>query len=164
MDCSYYRAFYGCMCGNKRIKLNELNQIQSSGTDKIYLDTRVNKKDADGLALCTAKSSPTMELTLNYKQGPDSIYRCRLISIGNPSLEIRRSLDRLISTMGFAALVRWHFILNQGPGPCLQWGRLLTGDEIFWLWGLTPCLLMPWPLEVPGHQQAWYQQYRIGNM
>ena len=32
-------------------------------------------------------------------------------------MEIRRSYDRLISTMEFPMLVRWHlYILNQGPG------------------------------------------------
>ena len=34
-------------------------------------------------------------------QGADSIKRCHLASIGNPIVEIRRSYDRLISTMGF---------------------------------------------------------------
>ena len=33
-------------------------------------------------------------------QGPDSIQRCHLTSIGNHIVEIRLSLDRLISTMG----------------------------------------------------------------
>ena len=31
-------------------------------------------------------------------------------------MEIRRSGDRLISTMGLPILVRWHLILNQAPG------------------------------------------------
>ena len=40
----------------------------------------------------------------------DSIYRCHLTSIGNLIVEIRRSCDRLISTMGFPMLVRRHFL------------------------------------------------------
>ena len=36
-------------------------------------------------------------------------------------------------------------------------------DGIFWLWGTIPCLLMPWLLKLPEHQQAWYCQYMIGN-
>ena len=36
----------------------------------------------------------------------DSIKRCHLTSIGNPIVEIRRSYDHLISTMGFPILVR----------------------------------------------------------
>ena len=45
----------------------------------------------------------------------DSIKRCHLPSIGNPILEIRRSYDRLISTMGFLILVRWHLYIESGP-------------------------------------------------
>ena len=50
--------------------------------------------------------------------GADSITRCHLTSIGNPIVEIRRSYDRLISTMGFPILVRWHLVIESGPrGP-----------------------------------------------
>ena len=48
-------------------------------------------------------------------QGPDSIKRCRLTSIGNPIVEIRRSQDRLTSTMGFLILVRCHLYIESGP-------------------------------------------------
>ena len=48
-------------------------------------------------------------------QGPDSIQSCRLISIGNPTVEIRRSSDRLISTVGFPILVRWHLYIESPP-------------------------------------------------
>ena len=30
-------------------------------------------------------------------------------------MEIRRSYDRLISTMGFPILVRWHLYIESGP-------------------------------------------------
>ena len=40
--------------------------------------------------------------------GVESILRCHLTSIGNPIVEIRRSYDRLISTMVFPLPVRWH--------------------------------------------------------
>ena len=40
--------------------------------------------------------------------------RC-LTSIGIPILEIRQSYDRLISTMGFSILVRWHLYIESGP-------------------------------------------------
>ena len=49
------------------------------------------------------------------RQGPDSIKRCHLTSIGNPIVEIRRSYDRLISTMGFPILVRRHLYIESGP-------------------------------------------------
>ena len=41
--------------------------------------------------------------------------RYHLTSIGNPIVEIRRSYDRLISTMGFPILVRWHLYIESGP-------------------------------------------------
>ena len=47
--------------------------------------------------------------------GPDSILRCQLTSIGNAIVEIRRSWDRLISTMAFPILVRWHIYIESGP-------------------------------------------------
>ena len=37
-------------------------------------------------------------------------------------------------------------------------------NGIFWLIWSIPCLLMPWLLKSPGHQQEWYWQYRTGNM
>ena len=38
-----------------------------------------------------------------------------VMSIGNPIAEIRRSYDRLISTMGFPILVRWNLYIESGP-------------------------------------------------
>ena len=52
---------------------------------------------------------------MNNRQGADSILRCHLTSIGNPIVEIRRSYDRLISTMGFPILVRRHLYIEWGP-------------------------------------------------
>ena len=56
-------------------------------------------------------------LILPDNLGPDSIQRCHLTSIGNPILEIRRSYDRLISTMGFLILVRRHLNIESAPDP-----------------------------------------------
>ena len=39
-----------------------------------------------------------------------------ITSIGNPIMEIRRSYDRLISTIGFPILVRRHFYIESTPG------------------------------------------------
>ena len=50
---------------------------------------------------------------------PDSIKRCHLTSIGNPIVEIKWSYDRLISTMGFPILVRWHLHIESAPW-CLK--------------------------------------------
>ena len=37
-------------------------------------------------------------------------------------------------------------------------------DRIFHSFGKIPCLLMPWFLKSSENQQAWYWQYKIGNM
>ena len=47
--------------------------------------------------------------------GADSIWRCRLISIGIPIVEIRRPYDHLISTMGIPIPGRWHLYIESGP-------------------------------------------------
>ena len=39
-----------------------------------------------------------------------------------------------------------------------------AGDGIFRLWVSLPCLLMPWLLKSPGHQQKWYLHYGTGNI
>ena len=52
---------------------------------------------------------------VNRNQGVDSIQRYHLTGIGNPIEEIRRSYDRLISTMIFPTLVRWHLYIESGP-------------------------------------------------
>ena len=56
-----------------------------------------------------------LHLVVFWHQGPDSILRWHLTSIANPIVEIRRSYDRLISTMGFPILVRWHLYIETGP-------------------------------------------------
>ena len=70
----------------------------------------------------------------NRDLGVDSIKRCHLSSIGNPIVEIRRSYDRLISTMGFPILVRWHHFIESGPRgiyPCIAVGpdKFLKGPR-----------------------------------
>ena len=47
--------------------------------------------------------------------GVDSIKRCHLTSIENPTVEIRQSYNCLISTMGFPVLVRQHLCPASGP-------------------------------------------------
>ena len=39
-----------------------------------------------------------------------------------------------------------------------------AGDGIFRFGASIPCLLIPWLLKFSKHQQAWYCQYRMGNM
>ena len=59
--------------------------------------------------------TPYIDLDNLQNLGPDSILRWHLTSIRNPIVEIRRSYDRLISTMGFPILVRWHLYIESGP-------------------------------------------------
>ena len=47
----------------------------------------------------------------NRVLGPDSIKRYHLANIGNPIVKIKRSYDRLTSTMGFPILVRWRLYI-----------------------------------------------------
>ena len=68
--------------------------------------------------------------------GADSIKRYHLTSIGNPIVEIRRSYDRLISTMGFPILVRWHLYIESevgiSPASLLMAGSSTHYDVIKW--------------------------------
>ena len=59
-------------------------------------------------------------------QEADSIWKCHLTSIGNPAVEIRRSYDRLISTMGFPILLGWHLHIESSHWrrPALKWIKL----------------------------------------
>ena len=75
--------------------------------------------------------------------GVGSIQRCYLTSIGNPIVEIRQSYDRLISTMGFPTLIRWHIYIEPGP--------MLSGSGIYqaltsWIGPLV--LSCDWPTAV----------------
>ena len=70
--------------------------------------------------------------TSSCSQGADSIKRYHLTSIWNPIVEIRRSYDRLISTMGFPILVRWHFYIESGPKSKQLIYR--SGSRRFYLW------------------------------
>ena len=67
---------------------------------------------------------------VNLELGADSIKRCHLTSIGNPIVEIRRSYDRLISTMRFPILVRWLLYIESGPLVTLKHPYLLVSKWI----------------------------------
>ena len=61
----------------------------------------------------TWSSFPGAWGSIRYQcQGPDSVQRCHLNSIGFFILEIRQSLDHLISTMEIPILVRWHLYIE----------------------------------------------------
>ena len=52
---------------------------------------------------------------VDYSSNTSLFTRRYLTSIGNPIVEIRRSSDRHISTMGFPILVRLHLYIEAGP-------------------------------------------------
>ena len=99
------------------------------------------------MALCSTGDMPLPKQmlvkiydTIWHHLGPDSIKRWHLTSIGNPIVETRRSYDRLISTMGFPILVRWHLYIESGPRPqwiynifvteqCVSYHTVATTDE-----------------------------------
>ena len=62
--------------------------------------------------------------------GADSLKRYHLTTIGNPIVEIRRSYDRLISTMGFPILTRWHLYIESGPWCVIVTSRCITFSNI----------------------------------
>ena len=85
--------------------------------------------------------------------GPDSIKRCRLTRIGNLIVEIRWSKDRLISTMGFPILVRWHLYIESRPwslGPGAEAWKF--NRTPFWNVTLGPVLEIPTGPLVRGRQ------------
>ena len=90
-------------------------------------------------AVCREPNEGRQKVSKNYiyryvsNQGPDSIKRCCFASIGNPVVEIRRSDDRLISTMGFPLLVRQHLYIESEPRAPSQYK-----DRLSQVWGF-PC-------------------------
>ena len=62
----------------------------------------------------------------NRSSGADSIQRYHLTSIGNLIVEMRRSYDRLISTMGLHMLVRWQLYIESVPWSLLTCIKLNT--------------------------------------
>ena len=81
-----------------------------------YLTTRLV---LDAVICAHHTTLTTNHLEIHKQQGTESI-QIYLISIGNPIVEIRRSYDRLISTMGFHILVRWHLYTESGGKQTYQ--------------------------------------------
>ena len=75
----------------------------------------------------------------SLSQGPDSIKRCNLTSKGNPIVEIRRSYDRLISTMGFPIPVRRHLYIESGPWFVFYLHHCIVIFNIVFYWTLLLC-------------------------
>ena len=93
---------------------------------------------------CITKTSSTQQHSTNGKQGPDSMRRCCLTSIGNPTVEIRRSYDRLISTMGFPILEKWHLYIESRPGRAFPTDPWMTWPEA--IFPTTPIYEILWVL------------------
>ena len=65
--------------------------------------------------------------------GPDSIYRCRLTSIGIPMLKIRRSRDRLVLNMEIPIPGKDGLYIETGP-----WQTASNGTICCMAWPLQP--------------------------
>ena len=72
------------------------------------------KKSAGTMTINFTMSVIVVVAIVNRDMGPVSIWICRLSSIGNPIVEIRRPKDRLISTMGIPLLV-WRHTFTESP-------------------------------------------------
>ena len=81
------------------------------------------------LHITVKRRDPNRSLMLCQTQGPDSIKRYHLTSIGNPIVEIRRSYDRLISTTGFPIPVRQHLYIESGT-RCRRQGQLHPTETV----------------------------------
>ena len=76
-----------------------------------------------------------------YRPGWWFHMKMTLTSIGNPTGEIRRSYDRLISTMGFPILERWHLYIESGP------------------WWLLPGLISVYPIMLSSHWKSFEDRH-----
>ena len=75
-------------------------------------------------------------------------------------MEIRRSYDRLISTMGFPILVRWHLYFESGPW-CLWHWSLITPHTIIQYVITYPCHKYPfWIHMIPLYEPRSWQSRR----
>ena len=86
----------------------------------------------------------------NWAQTPgaDSMYRCFLDSIGIPTVEIRRSYDRLITTIRFPALIRWHMYIESGPvNKSWRAGMLPVTSWRHTVYTVS-CIISQWPFSM----------------
>ena len=110
------RLIFGILFIHSTISLGWFCSRTSSTTDWIiYNDPPLYQIYIPNVKYPTVEFQPA-------KLGPSLIERCRLTSIGSPIVEIRRSYDRVISTMGFPILVRRH----------LYWIRALVFLVAYW--------------------------------
>ena len=108
------------------IFLGQSNCMRSLQTTKFYYALHMQD-----LWLCKWLLIVNNHWENTWAPGPDSILRWRLTCIGNPIVEIRRSYDRLISTMGFPILVRLHLYIESGPGG--DWLPVCWWTELIWI-------------------------------
>ena len=95
------------------------------------------------------------------------VSRCRLTSIGNPIVEIRRYYNRLISKMGFPMLLRWHLYIESGLGEdiwrhrsryCLSRGNEPLLHKCWYIVHWTPWSTFQWIMD-----KASYVKYAFGK-
>ena len=90
---------------------------QINGNNGDTGDLRHHRAHYDATVMCHGNSTRGTEdlIPIGSFQGVGSVQICHLTSTGNLIVEIRRSYDRLISTMGLPILVRWHIHIESGP-------------------------------------------------
>ena len=110
--------------------------------EKYMSDFEISTVPTDGLTSFGNKLSLWDQLAVStfLVLGPGSIWTCHLTSIGNPIVEIRRSDDRLISTMGFPILLRRHLYIDSEPwiwmyGP-QTWSLHCRCPNNWWCWAI----------------------------
>ena len=86
-------------------KKNKIFRKHNPQMRAMYLVSFANSSSA----LCT-----TFLSVQSHNLGPDSLQRCPA-SIGNPAVEIRRSLGCLITRKGFPIIVRLHLYIEPSP-------------------------------------------------
>ena len=91
-------------------------------------DLRRHRPHYDFTVICHGNSTRGTEdlIPIASFQGVGSVQRCHLTSTGNPIVEIRRSYDRLISTMGFSIRVRWYVYIESGPSFRFRYRRFFS--------------------------------------
>ena len=79
----------------------------------------------------------TLQLrTFVPKTGGWCYIKMRYYSIVNPIVELRRSNDRLISTMGFTVLAKWHLYI-ESRHRYLGQGQVITSHCFWQLWNVS---------------------------
>ena len=131
---------------------------------RLFQGNKINIMAADALAPCVTRPSAAIILsTINLDiivfvssafQQPASFGSWRMLWHANIFF---------MFSLKISGWQRFQNVLNH-TRTCLPFQHQMrhlcvrpdAGDRIFRFWGSIPCLLMPWLLKSPVHQQTWY--------